>query len=209
MNKKITDILEDIINSIGLLGLICAIAILTDGVLSFIILIIALVLFAIKLMMSSKKLHNLNFDITEEKVENFESDLLIYSNDISKIKVATVKEENVEEVKENDINSSTEEITEPIEKEVEEDMSDIEDSIEEPMDAVEDVYDEDVSNPTETELVNDGSKEDKIDLTEEEIKKCIRKLGKGRKASNKAKELAKQYGYELKEGETFVLPRNK
>ena len=209
MNKKITDILEDIITSIGLLGLICAIAILTEGVLSFIILIIALVLFAIKLMTASKKLHNLNFDITEEKVENFESDLLIYSNDISKIKGATVKEENIEVAKENDINSDTEEIIEPIKEEVEEDISNVKDSVEEPMNVVEDIYDEDKSNTTETELVNDNSKEDKIDLTEEEIKKCIRKLGKGRKASNKAKELAKQYGYELKEGETFVLPRNK
>lgn len=209
MNKKITDILEDIITSIGLLGLICAIAILTDGVLSFIILIIALVLFVIKLMMASKKLHNLNFDITEEKVENFESDLLTYSNDISKIKVTTIKEENVEEVKENDINSTTEEITEPIEKEVVEDIEEVKNITEEAIEEVEEVCDENVSNPSETELVDDNSKEDKIDLTEEEIKKCIRKLGKGRKASNKAKELAKQYGYELKEGETFVLPRNK
>jgi len=40
-----------------------------------------------------------------------------------------------------------------------------------------------------------------------DISKCIRKLPKGKKASQKAIDLAKSYGYELKEGETFVKPK--
>lgn len=41
----------------------------------------------------------------------------------------------------------------------------------------------------------------------EDIKKYIRKLPEGRKASQRAIDLAKEYGYELKEGETFIKPK--
>lgn len=51
------------------------------------------------------------------------------------------------------------------------------------------------------EVVKEEIKDD-IDIT-----KYIRKLPKGRKASEKAKALALSYGYELKEGETFVAPK--
>lgn len=43
----------------------------------------------------------------------------------------------------------------------------------------------------------------------EDVSKYIRKLPKGRKASERAKQLALSYGYELKEGETFVVPKKK
>lgn len=47
------------------------------------------------------------------------------------------------------------------------------------------------------------------EIEEIDISKCIRRLGKGRKASEKAKALALSYGYELKDGETFVAPKKK
>lgn len=52
------------------------------------------------------------------------------------------------------------------------------------------------------------NKEDYIAIIKD-ITPFIRKLPKGKKASDRAKKLALKYGYELKEGETFVSPFKK
>ena len=48
-----------------------------------------------------------------------------------------------------------------------------------------------------------------LEKDEDSYKKYIRKLPKGRKASDKARKIALEYGYKLKEGETFVVPKKK
>ena len=61
---------------------------------------------------------------------------------------------------------------------------------------------EDLTKTTDTPEDKEVAQEEKIDIS-----KYIRKLPKGKKASQKAIDLAKSYGYELKEGETFITPK--
>lgn len=181
MNKKIIEILDDIVTLIALIGLICALGIITSGILSFVLFIATLVFFSIKLMITGKKIKNLDSNIDDESVENFENDLLTYSNNIAKIKLSTKKDDIEKDIPNSD---------------KEEDVNTIETKL--------------IVN-TEVEIKDkvEAENENEFKLTDEELKKCIRKLGKGRKASDKAKALAKKYGYELKDGETFIVPKAK
>lgn len=181
MNKKIIEILDDIVTLIALIGLICALGIITSGILSFVLFIATLVFFSIKLMITGKKIKNLDSNIDDETVENFENDLLTYSNDIAKIKLSTKKDDIEKDVPNSD---------------KEEDVNTIETKL---------IVNTEVEIKDKEEIEN----ENEFKLTDEELQKCIRKLGKGRKASDKAKALAKKYGYELKDGETFIAPKSK
>lgn len=183
MKKEIIEILDDIVTLIALIGLICALGVITSGILSFVVFIATLVFFSIKLMITSKKIRNLDSNTYDETVEDFESDLLTYSNDIAKIRLSTKKDDIEKDLS----NSNKEEVIDTVETEpIVNTEVEIKDKIEEK-----------IEENTE------------FKLTDEELKKCIRKLGKGRKASDKARELAKKYGYELKEGETFIAPKVK
>lgn len=192
MNKKIIEILDDILTLVGLIGLICALGIILSGTLSFIIFIITLVVFSIKLMLVSKKLKNIEI-IDEKTFEDFENDLMTYSNDIAKRNLVTVKENDTCE------NEHTEELEDLAKKS--------------PAPIVEEESEKVIEDLTQDKLPvtedDPNLVKDEYTLTDDELKRCIRKLGKGRKASDKAKELAKLYGYELKEGETFIAPRKK
>ena len=120
----------------------------------------------------------------EEVTENLETIThKNYVNDFDYIDELESQEETIKEDKKIE--------KEPIHKElVKETKEDIK----------EDILEE--SNNTVKEDIQEDKKEISID-----IKKCIRRLPKGRKASEKAKALALSYGYELKEGETFVAPK--
>lgn len=131
-------------------------------------------------------------DETEEVTKEVATDELEtithknYVNDFDYIDELDSQEETIKEVEKIE--------TEPIEEEKEITEEVKEDIKEEVDNTKEDIVEDVVSEDTKEELSID-------------IKKCIRKLPKGRKASEKAKALALSYGYELKEGETFVAPK--
>ena len=120
----------------------------------------------------------------EEVTENLETIThKNYVNDFDYIDELETQEETIKE----DKKIEKEPIHEELVKETKEDIK-------------EDIVEK--SNNTVKEDIQEDKEEISID-----IKKCIRRLPKGRKASEKAKALALSYGYELKEGETFVAPK--
>lgn len=68
-------------------------------------------------------------------------------------------------------------------------------------------YIENIQFETSFDEVVEEEKEEVNSVQDIDISKYIRKLPKGKKASQKAIDLAKSYGYDLKEGETFVKPK--
>ena len=77
---------------------------------------------------------------------------------------------------------------------------------------LEELLEEDIEIENKESTLNDLSNNampnnELVDV--DDIKKYIRRLPAGQKASEKAKQLALSYGYELQEGETFVLHKNR
>ena len=169
--------------------------------------------------------------VNEENVTQQESYLMNCRKGVPKKEIV---EEVAEEITEEMVDDAVEEI-EPNEEVIEAEVKEEVQEEEKPKDVLYEVekmdnkkeyvnefdYFEDVqfeSSLTDVEEVKEEIKEEKIEMNVEvknetelipdiDISKCIRKLPKGKKASQKAIDLAKSYGYELKEGETFVKPK--
>lgn len=203
-------ILDDIIYLLFLIFMIIVLTLMLNSWLSFFVLILTSLVFIIKLIITKEKINSLmlgkninNINETNE-IENL---LLSYSNDISKSKLSTKKEEVQENFDVKEENHIEEEIATKEKDEIKEEFIENKENSTNNL-KLNDTKDlETVINDNTSVEDNVNKKDEKYSLTDEELKKCIRKLGVGRKASDKAKELARKYGYELKEGETFVSPK--
>lgn len=149
-------------------------------------------------------------ELTKDNKENLINEAKEHKLQQEEIKSAIVK--GVNQVEEFIVNSIDKEIEELTEKNYVHNFDYLEENENENENIITNII-----NTTSTEILNKkvSIKEENVikdNSTKEEpkdidITKCIRKLPKGRKASEKAKSLALSYGYELKEGETFVAPK--
>lgn len=149
-------------------------------------------------------------DIEKDKPKNM--DLNIEKDSLEpELKVQVHNEDTEVKEEEKDFDKTknidvVEEIQEDIVEDVVEEVPEVEETKEEIKEKVQaEVVEEKVEGKKLKETDVKSKKEEKS----EDYKKYIRKLPKGRKASEKARKTALEYGYELKEGETFVVPKKK
>lgn len=198
MNEKITEIINSVLGDFlkitGFLGLICGLSLLVPIEISFFILMATLIFLSFKLVTLSNQLKDIQSSLNG-KIQVSEKDFINCCNDITKNSYITKSQDIIENIEIEAKDIVHKELTSESLK-----LNTVKtDNIENIKD---DIIEKSNSNISENnELITS--------LSDEELKKCIRKLGGNRKASKKAKELARQYGYELKEGETFVMPKKK
>lgn len=202
MNEKITEIINSVLGDFlkitGFLGLICGLSLLVPIEISFFILMATLIFLSFKLVTLSNQLKDIQSSLNG-KIQVSEKDFINCCNDITKNSYITKSQDIIENIEIEAKDIENKELT-PESLKLNIVKSDDLENLKE--DIKDDIIEKSNSNiDKNNELI--------ISLSDEELKKCIRKLGGNRKASKKAKELARQYGYELKEGETFVMPKKK
>lgn len=168
------------------------------------------ILFIIDVLVLAYKLTQLNvfLDTLEETFKN-EENITNQESYLMNCRKGIIKKEHIneDEVVESEVDINTLENTnEKIEDEVKElEDTDSQKKCINDFDYIEEQQSEtqeDLTKTTDTPEDKEVAQEEKIDIS-----KYIRKLPKGKKASQKAIDLAKSYGYELKEGETFITPK--
>lgn len=168
------------------------------------------ILFIIYVLVLAYKLTQLNvfLDTLEETFKN-EENITNQESYLMNCRKGIIKKEHIneDEVVESEVDINTLENTnEKIEDEVKElEDTDSQKKCINDFDYIEEQQSEtqeDLTKTTDTPEDKEVAQEEKIDIS-----KYIRKLPKGKKASQKAIDLAKSYGYELKEGETFITPK--